>query len=223
MEKESDAKPHGQTAAVDTSGKNQNASHPTLKLPPLNGTTSDGSNTNGDHISEIEEAEQKFFRNVWKWLVDKIFPKNMYIQTFLKKGPAIIGLISIAGVGGYIAHPSTPTINYRQVVEIGYVHYGVIRDVTIISAYPYSINGKSMQFCNVEYTLERDQKHDEVLKDIDEGPKTNSSDIFLLCQKYAMDGNTPNSGKPVTLVVSGIRDTPTSSFRNILRFIPQDS
>ena len=55
------------------------------------------------------------------------------------------------------------------------------------------------------------------------GQKTNSADVFATCQDYAENSGSAHAGKPVTLIVNGVRNSNTSTFRNILRVIPQES
>jgi hypothetical protein len=164
--------------------------------------------------------------------LSELFPGNKFVQTTVIC-LAMITLLLASGLGGYLIHlpspsskplPSpTPYPNFPDVVNIGYVNYGVIYNVTIIDTYESTLPGKndSTDFCDTEYSVQGKLVR-EVFQDIDEGNKTDSGDVRLLCHLYALDSNSSKAGKPVTLVVSGIRYTPTSSFRNILRLIPQD-
>jgi len=164
------------------------------------------------------------------------FPGNKPVQVAIIC-VALLSIVLGSGVGGYFIHapgPSpktvyvtpTPEPNLPLVVDFDYIHYGVVRNVTIINAYVKSIptlnKGEDTDFCNTEYSVSGGQQPTlEAFQDSDEGAKTNSGDVFATCSLYAINSGAPQAGKPVTLVVSGIRFTPNSLFRNILRIIPQ--
>jgi hypothetical protein len=163
-----------------------------------------------------------------KWIF--AFFKNATTQAIL-----VMGLVLLVGgvAGGVIDHwlfssravvrVTSNTTNDPQLVSHGYVH-----DVTIINTYnkpdpsvlPPSI-GRSLDFCNAQYVVTGSSNPViEVFKDADEGTKTNSGDVYAQCQLYALNSNSPKSGKPVTVAVTGIRDTGLSLFRNIILLVP---
>lgn len=61
----------------------------------------------------------------------------------------------------------------------------------------------------------------EVFKDVDEGAKHNSGDVFALAHNYALNSGERTAGKAVTLVVTGTRDPAKSQFRNVIIIEPE--
>jgi hypothetical protein len=55
----------------------------------------------------------------------------------------------------------------------------------------------------------------EPVEDVDEGVKTNSSDIYADCAEYEKTGTS------VSLILHGSRNPDTSSYRNIMALKPQ--
>jgi len=118
--------------------------------------------------------------------------------------------------------PPSTSSNPQNVVTIGNAQYRIIEDVTIVNVFLMNLSGIEMYLCDTQYTVEGKQVS-EVFKDADEGAKVNSSDVFQSCQIYALNNNTSYSGKPVALIVNGTRNVETSSFRNIIGIIPQNT
>jgi hypothetical protein len=101
-----------------------------------------------------------------------------------------------------------------------------IRHVQVIGEYikqdprDNSDNPSQFYFCDLAY-IDHGQQKVEPFKDVDQGDKVNSSDIYATCMKYdTHNSGSPYAGKFLDAQVIGVRDPSQSRFRNILKLTP---
>lgn len=79
---------------------------------------------------------------------------------------------------------------------------------------------QELYFCDLSYS-DHGQRTVEPFKDIDQGDKTNSADIYGICQLYdTHNAKGAEAGKFLDAQVIGVRDASVSRFRNILKLTP---
>ena len=145
--------------------------------------------------------------------VDALGPIRKVVSQLNKptvRSPLILLLILfVAGAVGYY-------VGYAQATT-SELPIAIIHNVTITETYTKADPGATLPFGAREIDFLNTNHPDvEVFKDVDEGAKRNSADIFATAHNYAVNSYEHTSGKPVTLVVTGTRDPAKSQFRNVV-------
>lgn len=145
----------------------------------------------------------------------------------------LVGLV--VGVGGdrivnhFISLPQNDPnmINYvSDASTTPSTYVGIIRHAIITDAYNSQDGGTgaSHYHCAARYMVAGNPNSQaEIFWDRDYPPiKTNSADVYNTCTRYKENSGDAEQGKPVTLIVTGVRDSSVSVFRNILFVLPED-